>query len=267
MTSVWLGIDGTNWIHALWHAMASAKPEQVIDAAARRLAAVVDWIESPDRRQGWTLGPVVICWDRRSFRHDLDPKYKANRPPKLSALVDTLCAAETELGKHALAAKVDGCEADDLLATLATYGVLQGANVILCSPDHDVRQCLVQSRVSILTKYTVTKGRLTANTTDWYTALHLHTDHQLQPWQWPDYQALVGESGDNVAGCPGIGPKTAAAMLVKCGSLAKILNNPWAAPCTDRQRRSLFAWKSQADRALQLVTLRTDVQELWDSLR
>jgi DNA polymerase I len=264
-TQVWLGIDGTNWIHQLWHAMANSRPGQVVDAAMRRHAAIVEWIESDQRKTPMDCSRSIVCFDRRSFRADLTSTYKANRGPKLTGLVDTLSMAEGMFAKHETVAAVDGYEADDLLATYAQYAVTAGANAILASPDKDLRQCLVQHRVSILASCIIDRGSLTRP--DFWTAERLQNDVGLQPNQWSDYQALCGERGDNVDGCPGIGPVTAVKMLQKCGTLKNILANPWSAPCTTKQRDSLFAWKDRVDLALQLVTLRTDVHELWDYVR
>lgn len=264
--AIWLGVDGTNWIHQLWHAMAGSKPGQVVDAAVRRLTAIVEWIEDEERKPRSSCPQILVCFDRRSFRSELSPQYKANRGPKLDGLVETLALAERVISRdYGTVAAVDGYEADDLLATFAAYGVQSNVQVILASPDKDLRQCLVAGAVSILPAPKVERGRLAKP--DWLTADGLQRATGLRPDQWPDYQALVGERGDNVEGCPTIGPKTAATMLAQCGSLVEMLRNPWAAPCTSRQRNALFAWRPKAELALRLVTLRRDVEAVWDYLR
>lgn len=265
MTALYLGIDGTNWIHQLWHAMSASKPDQVLDAAMRRLAAIVNWVESPDRKPRLECSQVLVCFDRRSFRADLSPCYKGTRPPKPQGLIETLAKAEPAFDRQATSAAVDGYEADDLLATLAQVAVQSGAQCILASPDKDLRQCLRSGQVSILASCSVQRGVMVSP--DWWKASRLQEDYGLRPEQWADYQALVGEKGDNVEGCASVGPKTAAAMLEQCGSLPEILRNPWAAPCTDRQRTALFAWRPKAQLAMHLVTLRRDVVELYDYLR
>jgi 5'-3' exonuclease len=79
---------------------------------------------------------------------------------------------------------------------------------------------------------------------------------------------LCGDGGDDIKGCQHWGPVTAAAALAKCGSLEGCWQNPWAVPCTARQRDSLMVFRrTDADKVRNLVTLRTDVSEVYDALR
>ena len=154
--------------------------------------------------------------------------------------------------------------ADDGLATLAAYGRTAGVRTVLASPDKDLRQCLCP-QVLLLRQFSVEHGR--PNRADWYTSFRLFDEYGLEAGQWVDYQTLVGDHGDGVVGCPGWGEKTAATALAKCKTLEACFGNPWAVPCTDRQRGQLIKFREQAAAVRQLVTLRTDVSVVWDAMR
>ena len=247
-----LAIDATNWVHQLWH---TQKPDNVLPLALRRLEILVDFARPQH---------VVACFDTRSFRHDLLPDYKAHRGQKATTLVDALHAAPAIFHRLALVCRIDGFEADDCLATLATLGIQGGQQVVIASPDKDVRQCLRVGAVSQLRNFKTSGGRLTDP--DWCTANTLYNATGLQPEQWVDYQTLLGDSSDNVAGCPGWGEKTAQAALIKCKSLDSCMGNLWAVPCSNKQRDALRAWKD-LELTRRLVTLVTDVPGVMDCLR
>lgn len=255
-----LGIDGTNWVHVLWHAQHG---RDVTAAFLRRLQALVDAL---------TPRATVACFDRRSCRADIDPGYKASRKEKPAELVADLAAVELAVAESELAtiAQQDGAEADDSLATLAYWGQMAGEDVILASPDKDLRQCLV-GPVKLLRSFRCTwsddVGRYVPVDGDWYTAMRLFDDTGLEPRQWVDYQMLVGDTSDDIKGPKGWGEKTATACLAKCGSVENMLANPWTCKCTDRQRGALIDFKRRATMVRQLVTLRTDVDAVWDAMR
>jgi 5'-3' exonuclease len=110
----------------------------------------------------------------------------------------------------------------------------------------------------------------------------LTTDTGLRPDQWVDYQCLVGESGDNVPGCPGWGPKYAGELLAKCQTVEQAFGlldrssptyNPYRLPGVPKSGKlptryqKLAAWRDQYPTTRRLLELRTDVSEVWDCLR
>jgi 5'-3' exonuclease len=249
---VLIGIDGTNWVHVLWHATGG---RGVVASVVDRARALIDKLQP---------AAAVACFDRRSFRHGLVDGYKSDRKPRPAGLTEDLAAAETALGTLCTIAAEDGYEADDALATLAWYGKTAGVPVTLATPDKDLRQCL-GGGCRILRSFVLRQGEATEG--DWFTEMRLFDEYGLQASQWAEYQMLVGDRGDAVIGCPGWGEKTAAKALIKCKTLAECWRNPWAVPCTDKQRDALVKWKPQADLVRQLVTLRTDCQAVWDAMR
>jgi 5'-3' exonuclease len=283
-----VGVDGTNWIHALWHTVGANAPQ----LAADRLRAVCDHLRDKlalEYTPGQTFH-VVVCWDRPSFRHELASDYKAGRKEKDSTLVKSLEAGPKALDVEGLSLGVDGYEADDLLASLAAAAVATQQQCVLCSGDKDLYQCLRNGRVSILRNFKT--ERLRIDTVEhirlyepqWVTEATLTMETGLRPDQWIDYQCLVGESGDNVQGCDGWGPKYAAELLAKCGSIEQAFDlldrssasyNPHRLPGVPKTKtiklptryQKLAAWREQYPATRQLIELRADVLDVWDCLR
>ncbi|MGM0623786.1 MAG: 5'-3' exonuclease H3TH domain-containing protein, partial [Campylobacterota bacterium] len=184
----------------------------------------------------------------KSFRNDIDANYKAHRSEVPEDLLKQLPIAIEwieQMGLTSLAKK--GFEADDVIATVAKEAKEAGYNVKIVSHDKDLYQLINGSihmydpikRVDIdadacMKKYGVT------------------------PQQFIDYQALVGDSADNVPGVKGVGAKTAQKLIEQFGSLEKIYENIDIAG-TPRVKKLLLEGKESAFISKQLVTLRDDV--------
>ena len=207
---------------------------------------------------------VLACFDRRSFRHDLYPTYKAGRPPKPASLNDVLKDAEEDLFSVADLVWQNGFEADDCLATAARIGAASGRRVVLATGDKDVRQCLIEGQVTQLRGFKTERGRVRDE--KWYTAATLREEYALTPAQWPSYQALCGDTGDNLPGCKGFGAKTTLACLAKCHDLGECLARQWELPITPRLRGNLAAFAKQSELMLRLVTLETGVAAVENAL-
>ena len=193
---------------------------------------------------------VVMTLDAdesKLFRRQLYPDYKAHRQPPpedLAPQEQRIISIVQAAGVPLL--RLEGYEADDILATLA--GRLAGADcdVFLVSRDKDLEQ-LLGEHVALfdpMKDEIVTPQRL-VETKGW------------RPDQAVDAQILCGDSVDNVPGVPGIGPKTAAKLLQKYGSAAGVLAH--ADELTPKLRANLLAFAPQMDLVRRLVTLRTDV--------
>jgi DNA polymerase I len=247
-----LGIDGTNWVHVLWHAKGG---RDVVPAIVARATSLVAKLEP---------SAAVACFDRRSFRHGLVDGYKSDRKPKPQGLLDDLVAAEAAIAGVCTVAAQDGFEADDALATLAAHGKACGARVVIASPDKDLRQCL-GGGVQILRSFVLRDGQPAEG--DWYTEMTLFDEHGLDASQWAEYQMLVGDRGDCVDGCPGWGEKTAAKALARMKTLEECWKSPWSVPCSDKQRGTLIKFRERASIVRQLVTLRTDCEAVFDAIR
>jgi DNA polymerase-1 len=160
---------------------------------------------------------AVFDYSDVTFRNEFFPEYKAHREP----MPDDLRSQIPEIQKllEALAIPVlvlEGFEADDILATLARETEARGGRCVLVTSDKDCRQ-LITDKVQLLN---LRKGNL-------YGADDLQKDWGIRPDQVVDFQAMVGDSTDNVPGIPSIGPKTATQLLEQFGNLDAVLEG-WA---------------------------------------
>src|SRR5581483_8210984 len=144
-----------------------------------------------------------------TFRDKLDGNYKAHRtPPPDDLIVQEPMIAQVLEAMRIPVLVAPGYEADDVIATVATEGAARGLEVFVCSSDKDLRQVLSDHvRILNLRKQEVLD------------AVGLKADWGVRPDQVIDFQALVGDSVDNVPGVPGCGPKTAAKWLQQYGTL------------------------------------------------
>lgn len=136
----------------------------------------------------------------KHFRHEMFPAYKANRPAApdgLVAQVEPVKRMVASLGLHVEVS--DGCEADDCIASLA-HRFREERPVVIIGMDKDLRQCLHDN---------VVLWDPASRDEKIVTLASFHEETGLTPDQWPDVQALVGDSSDNVPGVRGIGAKTA----------------------------------------------------------
>lgn len=151
-----------------------------------------------------------------TFRNALFPAYKAQRqatPEALIAQLDPIREALDLLGLFTHTS--EDCEADDCIASLAAREKAHRP-VIVVGVDKDLKQCL-DAGVYLWdpvgkTDKLLDLGGFTAET-------------GLSPAQWPDYQALIGDSSDNIPGAPGVGPKTAAKIMERLPTLEAIRDN------------------------------------------
>ncbi len=238
-------IDGTNWSHVLWHAM-RGDHGRIESAFDKRIGLI---------RATWPESRVVIAFDRSpTFRSDIDPTYKANRPPSDPKLVESLGRIEQRMRDDSgvVVTAEDGFEADDCLATVARIAAEARNRCVIVSPDKDLHQCLDAGRVSILNHWKVDGSRIKPTLR---TAQYVQAEFGFGPRCWIDYQTLLGDAGDNIRGCEGIGPKSAAKLIATHGSLDRVLADPFACAVSSRQRDALCAFRERADQVRRLVAL------------
>ena len=183
-----------------------------------------------------------------TFRHSLYPDYKRSRaeaPEELEPQFDWIREMLAAMRIQVL--EVAGYEADDLLATAARRAHEGGARCWLVTSDKDCRQ-LITDRVSILHP----RKRLLLD------AESVIEDWGVRPDQAADFQALVGDSVDDIPGVPLIGPKFASQLLERFGTLAGVLDNIDKVPGPKRQA-NLRDYRDQALLSRRLVALHSEV--------
>lgn len=148
-----------------------------------------------------------------NFRHEIFPLYKANRDATPEDLVRQLDPIQRMVRALGLRLEVSqGCEADDCIASLAARFAGEHP-VIIVSGDKDLKQCLGPN---VYMWDPASKEEKLVSEAD-FTA-----ESGVTPGQWPDVQALIGDTSDNIPGVPGIGPKTARQIFSICPSLEDI---------------------------------------------
>ncbi|MFD7613784.1 DNA polymerase I [Streptomyces sp. NPDC059828] len=160
---------------------------------------------------------VAFDVSRKTWRSEDFPEYKANRsktPDEFKGQVELI--GELLDTMNAVRFAVDGFEADDIIATLATQAEAAGFEVLIVTGDRDSFQ-LVTDHVTVLYP---TKGvsELTR-----FTPEKVEEKYGLSPRQYPDFAALRGDPSDNLPGIPGVGEKTAAKWINQFGSFAELV--------------------------------------------
>ena len=206
--------------------------------------------------------PDYVAWVHdagTSFRHERLPEYKATRE-KLDAELqqdfDRSLARVEELLRafRVPLITVEGYEADDVIATLATRAAARGLDVVIVSGDKDFYQ-LIGPRVALLNPG---RGGPAAVEEQFVTQENAAERLGVPPERTVDYLALVGDSADNVPGVTGIGEKTAQRLIAEYGDLDTVLAH--ASEVTlKRAREGLLKEADRARLSRELVTLHTDV--------
>lgn len=150
-----------------------------------------------------------------TFRHKMYDAYKGTRKPMADELrqqVPLMKEMLTAMGVTIV--EKEGYEADDLLGTIAKQSEEQGLEVSIVSGDRDLLQ-LASDHIKIR----IPKTKRTGTEIEDYLAKDVVEKYQVTPLQFIDVKALMGDSADNIPGVPGIGEKTATALITAYGSI------------------------------------------------
>ncbi len=189
-----------------------------------------------------------------SFRAQIDPQYKANRSPAPEELKKQLPVAIEWIDKMGYKSlSRSGFEADDMIASVVAQARAKGYLVRIVSHDKDLYQ-LIEDDVVVLVD-AISKKVLNER--------HCDEKYGVQPCQFIDYQALIGDSADNVPGVKGIGKVTAQKLLSQFGTLDGLYER-LDEVTPPRIRGLLENHRDDAFRSRELVRLRGDVLESLD---
>ncbi|MGW0389595.1 DNA polymerase I [Streptomyces sp. NPDC003042] len=189
---------------------ATGQPTNAIYGFASMLANTL-------RDEAPTHFAVAFDVSRKTWRSTEFPEYKANRsktPDEFKGQVELIGELLDAMRVPRFA--IDGFEADDVIATLATQAEALGFDVLIVTGDRDSFQ-LVSEHTTVLYP---TKGvsELTR-----FTPEKVEEKYGLTPAQYPDFAALRGDPSDNLPGIPGVGEKTAAKWITQFGSFAELV--------------------------------------------
>ena len=211
-------IDGSSYLFRAFHALPPLTNAQGEPTGA--LFGVVNMLRGHLKEKPEHLAFVVDA-SGPTFRDDLDPQYKANRPPMpddLRAQVEPMLEIVQALGIPIL--RVPGVEADDVIGTLAVRGAADGMAVTISTGDKDFAQLVRQldNGAGIALVNTMTGSRM-ADDAAVIEKFGVRADQVI------DLLSLMGDSVDNIPGVEKCGPKTAAKWLGEYGTLENVIAN------------------------------------------
>ncbi len=197
---------------------------------------------------------LAVAFDTpvRTFRHELDADYKGTRketPSLFSAQMPLIREVLDAL--HVPVLEVEGVEADDVLATLATRAAAEGIDVIIVTGDRDAYQLVSDPHIKVL------YNRRGVSDYVLYDEAGIFARCGVTPAQYTEYAALRGDPSDNLPGVPGIGEKTAANLVTKYNTLEAIFDHLDQLP--PKQRQNLGEAKERVLLNRQMSRLLTDV--------
>lgn len=245
-------VDGSAYLYRAFHALPPLATSQGQPTGAVR--GVVSMLKSLMR--DYPHSPIAVVFDAKgkTFRDDMYAEYKANRPPMPDELRDQIAplhACVKALGLPLIS--IEGVEADDVIGTLARHATEMKRNAIISTGDKDMAQ-LVNEHITLV-------NTMKNETLD---VAGVEQKFGIPPGLIIDYLALMGDSIDNIPGVPGVGNKTALAMLQGYGAgLEAIYEHPEKlATLSFRGAKSmakkLEEHREQAFLSYRLATIRTD---------
>ena len=245
-------VDGSSYLYRAFHALPPLNNSKGLPTGA------VKGVISMVRRlaKDYPASPIAIIFDAKgkTFRDEIYAEYKAHRPPMpddLRLQIEPIHAIIKAMGIPLLV--IDGVEADDVIGTFAREATEQQRDVVVSTGDKDMAQ-LVCDHVTLVNTMTNTTLDMDG----------VQEKFGFPPKQLIDYLALVGDKVDNIPGVPGVGEKTALALLQGLGGLDDIYENlDKVAELGFRGAKSmgakLEAQRDQAYLSYRLATIKTDV--------
>ncbi|WP_333880232.1 DNA polymerase I [Atlantibacter hermannii] len=246
-------VDGSSYLYRAYHAFPPLTNSAGEPTGA--MYGVLNMLRSLLMQYQPTHAAVVFDAKGKTFRDELFEHYKSHRPPMpddLRAQIEPLHAMVKAMGLPLLA--VSGVEADDVIGTLAREAEKAGRPVLISTGDKDMAQ-LVTPDITLIN--TMTNTILGPE--------EVVTKYGVPPELIIDFLALMGDSSDNIPGVPGVGEKTAQALLQGLGGLDTLFAEPEKiAGLSFRGAKTMAAklaeHKEVAYLSYQLATIKTDVE-------
>ena len=238
-------VDGSSYLFRAYHALPALTNSEGLPTGA------VYGVTSMLRKLLAETDPayVAVVFDAAgpSFRNELYPAYKANRPPMPEDLRCQIEAVHEIVRAMGLPVLVEeGVEADDVIGTLAERARREGLEVLISTGDKDMAQ-LVDEQVTLV-------DTMKDSVLDREGVIR---KFGVPPERIVDYLALVGDASDNVPGVPKVGPKTAARWLAEYGSLDGVVGN--AGAIKGKVGENLRGFLDRLPLSKELVTIRRDL--------
>ena len=238
-------VDGSSYLYRAFHAMPNLTNTR--GEATGAVYGVVNMLRRLIKEQSTTFLAVVFDAPGPTFRDELYPQYKANRPPmpdELRCQIELVHKVIEALGLPLLC--IRGVEADDVMGTLAVAATREGMKTVLVSGDKDLAQLVDENVVLMDTMKDIT-----------YDTTGVEQKFGVPPEKIVDFLALVGDTADNIPGVPKVGPKTASKWLKAFGSLDDVIEN--AGSMTGKIGENLRGALDQLPLSRHLATIKLNV--------
>lgn len=238
-------IDGSSYLYRAFHAMPDLRSPS--GAAVGAVYGMVTMLRRLEKEVQFDYSACVFDAKGKTFRDELYPEYKANRPSMPEELASQITAVhEVVQASGWPMLVVPGVEADDVIGTLARQAAAAGMRVIISTGDKDMAQ-LVNDRVTLV-------NTMSNETLD---PAGVKDKFGVPPELIVDYLTLIGDKVDNVPGVDKCGPKTAVKWLEQYGDLATLMAQ--AADVGGKVGDNLRAALDWLPRGRELITIKCDV--------
>ena len=241
-------VDGSSYLFRAYHVPYLQALSTASGQPTGAITGVLNMIRS--LKKDYPNGNVVVVFDAKgkTFRNDMYPEYKANRPPMPDDLRSQIAPLHEIIAAMGLPLLVvPGVEADDVIGTLAKQASEQGIETVISTGDKDMAQ-LVTEHVRLIN--TMTNVELDVD--------GVIEKFGVKPEQIIDYLALMGDKVDNIPGVVKCGPKTAVKWLTEHGTLDAVIAN--ADKVKGKIGENLRDALEQLPLSYQLATIKCDVE-------
>ena len=238
-------VDGSSYLYRAYHAMPELTNSK--GQSTGTIYGVVNMLRKLLRDYQPSHIAVVFDAKGKTFRDEMFPEYKANRPPMpddLREQIEPIHAIVRAMGLPLL--MVDGVEADDVIGTLAQQATEQSIKTVISTGDKDMAQ-LVNQYVTLINTMSNTLTDVSA----------VHEKYGIAPNRIVDYLALMGDKVDNIPGVPSVGPKTATKLLQQYDSLDGVIAH--ADEVKGKMGEKLRETAPQLPLSYELATIKLDV--------
>ena len=246
-------VDGSSYLYRAYHAFPPLTNSAGEPTGA--MYGVLNMLKSLLMQYQPSHVAVVFDAKGKTFRDELFENYKSHRPPMpddLRAQIAPLHEMVKAMGLPLLA--VSGVEADDVIGTLALEAEKQGRAVLISTGDKDMAQLVAPGITLINTMTNTVLG-----------PEEVEQKYGVPPSLIIDFLAMMGDSSDNIPGVPGVGEKTAQALLQGLGGMQSIYDNLDKVAGLSFRGAKTMAAKLEQNRdvaflSYQLATIKTDVE-------
>ncbi|WP_334038533.1 DNA polymerase I [Alteromonas macleodii] len=250
-------VDGSSYLFRAFHGLPPLTNSKGQDTGA--IYGVVNMLKSLIKQYNPTHMAVIFDAKGKTFRDDIYKEYKANRPPmpdELRSQIEPLHAIIKAMGLPVIVES--GVEADDVIGTLAKHATEKGIDTLISTGDKDMAQ-LVNEHVTLIN--TMTNQLMDVE--------GVNTKFGIPPELVIDFLALKGDKVDNIPGVPGVGDKSAQALLNGIGGIDDIYKNlDKIADLSFRGSKSMAAkmqeYEEQARLSYTLATISIDLDLDYD---